>query len=552
MAQQQANRYDAIVIGGGHNGLVAAAYLAKHGARTVVLEKRHKTGGAADTSEPWPDELPGVKVNTLSYTMSLMPPSLRRDLQLERFGFKLLPLGQGYLPMPGGGSIVQSDDDAKTYESIARLSKHDADAYGPFYDWIGRIADIMGPLLMQTPPNLGSKKPKDIKDVAQLGWALRKQVDQQTVADITRLFTMSATDLLDRWFESPQMMGFMAVNGIIGTWAGPDAPGTAYVMMHHSVGDIGDGEVAAWGFMEGGMGAVAKACEDSARFFGAEIRVNAPVATIQTAGGRARGVTLENGEELLAPVIVTSCHPKITFLQQLDTNDLPDPFVHDIEHWKTRSGTVKVNLAIDRLPTFTADPEFDPEIHGGAIQLLDDGDQLEEAFQDARFGQAARRPFSDTEIPSVVDTTLTPEGSNVHTVSMFTQWVPADWADDDDDHAAELDAYADRLIERFDLIAPGFKDSVLARQVIGPKQMQQEWDLIGGNIFHGELTVDQLFHMRPAVGYADYRSPIAGLYQASSATHAGGGVTGLPGHHAVREILQDKKKRSKQKKGRRT
>ena len=552
MAQQQANRYDAIVIGGGHNGLVAAAYLAKHGARTVVLEKRHKTGGAADTSEPWPDELPGVKVNTLSYTMSLMPPSLRRDLQLERFGFKLLPLGQGYLPMPGGGSIVQSDDDAKTYESIARLSKHDADAYGPFYEWIGRIADIMGPLLMQTPPNLGSKKPKDIKDVAQLGWALRKQVDQQTVADITRLFTMSATDLLDRWFESPQMTGFMAVNGIIGTWAGPDAPGTAYVMMHHSVGDIGDGEVAAWGFMEGGMGAVAKACEDSARFFGAEIRVNAPVATIQTAGGRARGVTLENGEELLAPVIVTSCHPKITFLQQLDTNDLPDSFVHDIEHWKTRSGTVKVNLAIDRLPTFTADPEFDPEIHGGAIQLLDDGDQLEEAFQDARFGQAARRPFSDTEIPSVVDTTLTPEGSNVHTVSMFTQWVPADWADDDDDHAAELDAYADRLIERFDLIAPGFKDSVLARQVIGPKQMQQEWDLIGGNIFHGELTVDQLFHMRPAVGYADYRSPIAGLYQASSATHAGGGVTGLPGHHAVREILQDKKKRSKQKKGRRT
>ena len=544
MAQQQANRYDAIVIGGGHNGLVAAAYLAKHGARTVVLEKRHKTGGAADTSEPWPDELPGVKVNTLSYTMSLMPPSLRRELQLERFGFKLLPLGQGYLPMPGGGSIVQSDDDAKTYESIARLSKHDADAYGPFYEWIGRIADIMGPLLMQTPPNLGSRKPKDIKDVAQLGWALRKQVDQQTVADITRLFTMSATDLLDRWFESPQMMGFMAVNGIIGTWAGPDAPGTAYVMMHHSVGDIGDGEVAAWGFMEGGMGAVAKACEDSARFFGAEIRVNAPVATIQTAGGRARGVTLENGEELLAPVIVTSCHPKITFLQQLDTNDLPDAFVHDIEHWKTRSGTVKVNLAIDRLPTFTADPEFDLEIHGGAIQLLDDGDQLEEAFQDARFGQAARRPFSDTEIPSVVDTTLTPEGSNVHTVSMFTQWVPADWADDEDDHAAELDAYADRLIERFDLIAPGFKDSVLARQVIGPKQMQQEWDLIGGNIFHGELTVDQLFHMRPAVGYADYRSPIAGLYQASSATHAGGGVTGLPGHHAVREILQDKKKRS--------
>jgi phytoene dehydrogenase-like protein len=201
---------------------------------------------------------------------------------------------------------------------------------------------------------------------------------------------------------------------------------------------------------------------------------------------------------------------------------------------------VKVNLAIDRLPTFTADPEFDPEIHGGAIQLLDDGDQLEEAFQDARFGRAARRPFSDTEIPSVVDTTLTPEGSNVHTVSMFTQWVPADWADDEDDHWPELEAYADRLIQHFDDVAPGFKDSVRARQIIGPKQMQEGWDLIGGNIFHGELTVDQLFHMRPAVGFADYRTPIKGLYQASSATHAGGGVTGLPGHHAVREILKDK------------
>jgi phytoene dehydrogenase-like protein len=539
------NTYDAIVIGGGHNGLVAAAYLAKLGARTVVLEKRHKTGGAADTSEPWPDEYPGVKVNTLSYTMSLMPPSIRRDLQLERFGFKLLPLGQGYLPMPGGGSIVQSDDDAKTRASIEKLSKRDADAYFEFYGWISRIADILGPLLMQTPPKLGSRKPADIKDVAQLGWALREHVDQQTVADITRLFTMSATDLLDRWFESPVMKGFMAVNGIIGTWAGPDAPGTAYVLMHHSVGDIGDGEVAAWGFMEGGMGAVSKACEDSARFFGAEVRVNAPVAQILTVGDRVRGVVLDDGEELLAPVVVTAIHPKITFLEQMEPTALPPEFVHDIECWKTRSGTVKINLAIDRLPTFTADPEFDPEIHGGAIQLLDDNDQLEEAFQEARFGKAATRPFSDTEIPSVVDHTLAPEG--IHTVSMFTQWAPATWAEDPEDHTEELDAYADRVIDRFDLVAPGFRDSVLARQVIGPKQMQQEWDLIGGNIFHGELTVDQLFHMRPAVGYADYRTPISGLYQASSATHAGGGVTGLPGHHCVREIVKDKRARKRRR-----
>jgi len=532
------NSYDAIVIGGGHNGLVAAAYLAKHGARTVVLEKRHKTGGAADTMEPWPDELPGVKVNTLSYTMSLMPPSVRRDLQLERFGFKLLPLGQGYMPMRSGGSLIQHTDEAITRDSISKVSKKDADAYFEFYGWVDHIAGILGPMLMETPSHVGSKKIGDLWDLGKLAWKLRKHIDEQTVGDITRLFTMSATDLLERWFESPQMKGFMSVNGIIGTWAGPDAPGTAYVLMHHSVGDIGDGEVASWGFIEGGMGAVAKACEDSARFFGAEVRVNAAVKQVLTRSGRAVGVALESGDELRAPLVVTSIHPKIAFLDHLERSELPDTFVHDIENWKTRSGTVKINLAISELPTFTADPDFDPEIHGGAIQLLDDVEQLEQAYQDARFGQAARVPFSDTEIPSVVDTTLAPDG--IHTVSMFSQWVPADWADDDDDHWPELEAYADRLIQHFDDVAPGFKSSVLARQIIGPKQMQEGWDLIGGNIFHGELTVDQLFHMRPAVGYADYRTPIAGLYQASSATHAGGGVTGLPGHHCVREIVKDR------------
>ena len=533
----QANRYDAIVIGGGHNGLVAAAYLARRGARTVVLEARHKTGGASDTSAPWP-EAPDIKVNTLSYTMSLMPPSIRRELELERFGFKLLPLGQGYMPMRGGGSIIQSEDEAVTRASIGKLSKRDADAYFEFYSWIGRIADILGPMLMQTPPDIGSKKLGSIWDLAKLGWSLRKHYDRNTVADVTRLFTMSATDLLDRWFETPQMKGFMAVNGIIGTWAGPDAPGTAYVLMHHSVGDIGDGEVASWGFMEGGMGAVADAVRASAESKGAEVRVNAPVERILIRGGRAYGVALAGGEELHAPIVITACHPKITFLDQIDRSELPPEFVHDIKHWKTRSGTVKINLALSRLPTFTADPDFNPEIHGGAIELLDDVDQLERSFQQARAGQAAEVVFSDCEIPSVVDKTLAPEG--VHVMSMFSQWVPAAWADDEDDHTADLDAYADRLIAQFDEVAPGFRDSVMHRQVIGPKQMQDEFHLIGGNIFHGELTVDQLFHMRPAIGYADYRSPIRGLYQASSATHAGGGVMGLPGHHCVREIMKDK------------
>jgi phytoene dehydrogenase-like protein len=390
---------------------------------------------------------------------------------------------------------------------------------------------------METPPHVGSKKAADIKDVAQLAWQLRKEVDQQTVADVTRLFTMSATDLLRRWFENDVFIGLQSVNGIIGTWSGPDAPGTAYVMMHHSVGDIGDGEIASWGYPEGGMGAVGDACASAAQSFGAEIRTNARVDRVLIRDGRAVGVALDGGEELSAPLVVTAIHPKITFLEQIERSQLPTTFVEDIESWRTRSGTVKINLALAELPEFTADPGFNPDIHGGAIQVLDDLDYLEKAFQEARFGQAATLPFSDTAIPTVFDTTLAPEG--VHVMSMFTQWVPAEWADEDG-HEEELEKYADRLIDRMNAVAPNFKGSIMHRQIIGPRQMQQDWGLIGGNIFHGELTVDQLFHMRPAPGYADYRSPIRGLYQASSATHAGGGVTGMPGHHCVREILKDK------------
>jgi phytoene dehydrogenase-like protein len=534
----QGNVYDVIVVGGGHNGCIAAAYLAKLGARAVVLEARDKPGGAADTMAPWP-EAPDIRVTTLSYVMSLMPPTIQRDLQLDRFGYKIFPQGLGYLPLTDA-SMVRHEDDATTHDSIARFSKKDAERYFAYERWIGRIGGILGPMLWQTPPNIGSKKSEDVRDLAQLGWTLRKEFDVQTVADITRLFTMSAADLLDRWFESPVLKGFLAVNGIIGTWAGPEAPGTAYVLMHHSVGDVGDGQISSWGYPEGGMGAVGKACADSAVFHGAELRLNTRVEKILTSGERVRGVVVEGGEELLAPIVITAVHPKITFLEQLDRTDLPGEFVHDIESWRTRSGTVKVNLALSGLPTFTADPAFDPQIHGGAIQVLDDLEYLETAFQQARGGEAATLPFSDTAIPTVFDRTLAPEG--VHVMSCFSQWVPADWADEDG-HEKDLEAYAQRLIDRIDAVAPGFRDSVMHRQVIGPKEMQDGWGLIGGNIFHGELAVDQLFHMRPAPGYADYRTPIHGLYQASSATHAGGGVTGLPGHHCVREILHDKGKR---------
>ena len=533
-----AGRYDAVVVGGGHNGLVTAAYLAKMGSRVVVLESRGKTGGAADTSSPFPN-LPDVKVATLSYVMSLMPPSLIRDLKLEQFGYKVTAMSGAYAPQPGGGGLRYGLDNAGLAESFSKFSKRDAAAWPEWKAWIARSADFLGPMLMEIPVNLGSMAWGDLVDQARFALRHRRGMSSRQAADITKLFTMSAADLLDEWFESPEIKGLLACDGIIGTWAGPEEPGTAYVLMHHSVGDIGDGQLSSWGFPEGGMGAVAQALQRSAESFGAEIRVDTPVTKILVENGRAAGAVARNGDEFRAPLVVTTCHPKITFLKHIDRHELPSAFVRDIENWKTRSGTVKVNLALSRLPKFRDDDGSDPTIAGSGIMVAPNLRYLERAFEQAREGQPALAPFSETCIPTYHDRTLAPEGT--HVVSMFTQWVPKEYAAER--HQAELEAYADRVVAIHDEFIPGLKDAVIGRQVIGPWQMEHEWGLIGGNIFHGELCADQLFHMRPAPGYADYRTPIKGLYQASSATHAGGGVTGLPGHHAVRQIVKDRKRR---------
>jgi phytoene dehydrogenase-like protein len=532
------DRYEAIIVGGGHNGLVAAAYLAKMGARVLVLEARDKTGGAADTSSPFPD-LPDVKVTTLSYVMSLMPPSIVRDLRLEHFGYEVVPMGGSYAPQPGSGGI--RDDEGKRdrfRETLSRFSKTDADVYEDWSGWLARSAAFLGPLLMQTPVNLGSMAWGDLADQARFALRNRKGMSSRQAADITKLFTMSAADLLSEWFESEELKALIATNGIIGTWAGPEEPGTAYVLMHHAVGDLGDGKVSEWGYPIGGMGAVSGALRASAESFGAQVRTSSPVEHILVESGAVRGAVTESGEEFRSPLVISACHPKITFLLQIDRNDLPGEFVRDIENWKTRSGTVKINLALSHLPGFRDDPNGeDPEIAGSSIMIAPTVRYLERAFEEARDGAASTAPFSETCIPSYYDPTLAPEG--MHVMSMFTQWVPHEWAQERNQDL--LEAYADRLVDIHDDFMPGFKDSIVGRQVIGPWQMEHEWGLIGGNIFHGELSSDQLFHMRPAPGYADYRTPIRGLYQASSATHAGGGVTGLPGHHVVREIVRDRK-----------
>ncbi len=526
-----ASRFDVIVVGGGHNGLVAAGLLAKRGKRVLVLERRETTGGAAVTETPFG---PDFKVTALSYVVSLMPPTVMRELELERHGYKIYPQHPYFAPREDGRYLMMCDDPARRAAEVAKFSAKDAAELARWDDWLGRLGQVLGPLLTRVPPRLGSKRPGDLWAALALAWKMRK-LDERGVGDVTRLMTMSVADLLEERFESDAVRGVLAVSGVIGTWAGPRSPGTAYVMAHHKLGDIGDGPMGTWGFPAGGMGGVTAAMRAAAEGFGAVVRTGAEVARIDVVDGRVRGVTLRDGDSYEAEVVVATTHPKLTFLEHVERAALPEDFVTAIERWKTRSGTVKVNLALDRLPGFTCKPGFDPEVHGGTIVLAESLDDLEGAFQDAVAGRPAARPFADICIPSVFDPTLAPAGK--HVMSMFTQWVPHTYAAAP--HAAELEAYADRLIARMEVLAPGFTASILGRQIIGPHEMETRFGLVGGNIFHGELSASQLFHMRPAPGYADFTTPVRGLYQASSATHGGGGVTGIPALQVVKRILKD-------------
>ena len=524
--------YDAVVVGGGHNGLVAAAYLARSGMRTLVCERRDVLGGAAVSEHPFG---PQYTVTSLSYVVSLLPAGLVRDLCLDQHGYHVYTQGPYFAPRADGRCLRLPADPAERHAEIAKFSAQDADRYADYEARLVRIAGILGPMLTEIPPKLGSRRPADLLGQGMLLRHLRK-VDTRLAVDITRLLTGSIADLLDQYFTSDALRGLLSVSGVIGMWAGPRSAGTGYVTLHHHIGDT-DGQAGAWGFPRGGMGAVTAALAGAAKAFGAEIRTGAEVAAITTSGGRVTGVDLAAGRHITAPVVVTTAHPKLSFLKLVDPAVLPADFVADIRGWQTRSGTVKVNLALDRLPVFTSHPDVDPQVHGGTIVLADSLDEIETSFQEAVGGHPSTAPFADICIPSVFDDSLAPAGQ--HVMSLFTQWVPHTYADEPDE--AELDRYADRVVARMEEVAPGFTASVLHRQVIGPHQMQQEYGLVGGNIFHGELTMGQMFHARPAAGYADLRTPLRGLYQAGSGTHGGGGVTGIPGRNVVRQILADRR-----------
>jgi phytoene dehydrogenase-like protein len=523
--------YDAIIVGGGHNGLATAAYLGRAGHKTLVLEKRQVLGGAAVSEHPWP----GYTVSTLSYVLSLMPPEVIRELELHRHGLTLFPLAADYyVPFPDGSHLLLTKDSRQAFDEIGKFSKKDAEAWPVFSAYLAKIARLVRPLLLMTPPAVGAKSPADLLELARFAWKM-KGLDVQGTADFVKVMTLSVAELLEEWFESPQVKAARCVSGAIGTYGGPYTPGTAYVLLHHYIGEI-DGQMAEWAFVKGGTGAVSEAIAADAREHGAEIRTGTTVSRIRVQAGRAVGVALADGTELSARIVISNAHPKITFCDLVEAKELPATFKRAINNYKTRSGTVKVNLALAEPPRFNGLSEADSGTAARSfIQLCDSMEYLEQAFDDAKYGRPSARPYSDGVLPTMVDDSLAPAGK--HIMSCFTQYVPASWSQAP--HRQEVEAYADRVVEGYARFAPNLPGAIEHRQVLGPYDMEQEYGLIGGNIMHGDLTLDQLLSWRPVAGYADYRTPIKDLYLCGSGTHPGGGISGINGRNASREILKD-------------
>ncbi|UCG75679.1 MAG: NAD(P)/FAD-dependent oxidoreductase [Gemmatimonadota bacterium] len=524
-------RPDAVIVGGGHNGLVNAAYLARAGLNVLVLERRHVLGGAAVTEEVFP----GFRYCVCSYVVSLLRPEIIRDLDLARHGLEILPLESTFTPLPDGDHLVRWADHDRTRQEIHRHSHRDAEAYDEFGRLMVQLAMAVKPVLEMAPPDPASWRPRNLASMARLAGHFRG-LGAEKLAALVKLMTMSSADFLDEWFETEALKATMSASGIIGTFLGPRSPGTAYVLLHHYMGEI-DGAFRAWGFARGGTGAVSEAIASAARGFGARVRTEAPVERILTRGGRAVGVLLASGEEIEAPIVVSGVDPKRTFLDLLEPEDLPRDFVDAIRRFRIRGSSGKVNLALAGAPSFTALPGDGAHLRG-AISISPTVEYLERAYDDAKYGAFSKRPYMDIVLPSMIDPGMAPPGR--HVMSIFVQYAPYEldggWND------ARREAFGDAVIDTLCEYAPDLSDLILHRQVLTPADMEETFGLTGGNIFHGELSLHQLFFLRPAPGWADYRTPIANLYLCGSGAHPGGGVCGAPGRLAAARILRDRRR----------
>lgn len=540
-----AGAYDAIVIGGGHNGLVTAAYLARAKKRVCVLERRHVLGGAATTEELWP----GYKVSTAAYVVSLLLPEIIRELRLAEYGFKVLPRSpSSFTPLPDGRSLLMGPEPGLNQREIAKFSPRDAESFPRYESLLERVAAALEPALSSPAPDvlplpstwrergLG----KRLRD-GKISWNMYKAFGSlgADLPEAIELLTGAARPILDRWFESDVLKATLATDAIIGAFAPISAPGSAYVLLHHVMGEAG-GARGVWGYVEGGMGALSTALAGACRDLGVEVIREAPVKRILAAGGRVHGVELEDGHTLTAPIVASSVDPHWTFERFLEPKDLPDDFLAAVKRIDYSSASAKVNLALSEPPQFTVKDRpvnadgLGPH-HHGTMHIGPTLEYLERAYDDAKYGKYSHEPILELTMPTSVDRTIAPPGQ--HIVSIFVQYAPYHLAAGDWD--SQREAFGDRCIEVLARYAPNVPGAILHRQILTPLDLERTYRLTGGNIFQGSMSLGQLFSLRPVAGWSDHRTPVAGLYLCGAASHPGGGVMGACGKNAAAEILRD-------------
>ena len=535
--------YDCIIIGAGHNGLICANYLAMSGKKVLILEKRHLVGGCCVTEEI----APGYKASIASYVVSLLLPEIVDELELKKHGYKILPRNpSAFTPFDDGRYLFLGPDRESNFNEIKKFSERDAKAFSHYEAFLERVAERIEPILNSRTPDLLPlptsyrkvslrKRMRDLK----IGWELRRAMKSlgDDLPEALELLTGSAKTILDRWFESDELKGTLATDGIIGSFQPFSAPGSAYVLLHHVMGEAG-GSRGVWAYVEGGMGALSDAMAASAKEKGVEIRLNAAVDQLQVANNQIAGVRLQSGEVIQTHSVASSVDAHLTFEKMMRPDDLPQNFRNAVRRIDYSSASLKINLAVSELPNFTCLPgnqEVGPQ-HRGTIHIGASPDYLERAYDDAKYGRPSQRPIVEMTIPTSVDKTLAPEGH--HILSLFVQYAPYELAEGTWDEIK--DDFANRCIAEIARYAPNVPASILHRQILTPIDLERIFGLTGGNIMQGSMGLNQLGPMRPVPGWSDHRTPVTGLYMCGAATHPGGGVMGACGKNAAAQILQDK------------